>query len=284
MPGEWNGKMIDSRLAEELTQLVAQASAAILAIPLSALDLRDKDDFSPVTAADETSNRVIAAGLARLIPGVPVVSEETAGSQLTRDPGGLFALVDPLDGTKEFIAGRNEYTVNVAIVQAGVPIAGFMAAPARHVMYRGLVGRGAERIALTHASVSAQPVPIRCRKVPASGPVALVSRSHLDAATSAFLDALRVTDRQVCGSALKFGHLAEGVADIYGRLAPTSEWDIAAGHAILKAAGGDVCRPDGTPLVYRGGVDGIIIPAFVAWGDPALSNAVRNGVGSTAAP
>lgn len=143
--------------------------------------------------------------------------------------------MDPLDGTREFIAGRDEYTINIGVIAAGVPIAGIIAAPALHVAWRGIVGRRAERIALKKTP---QPMPIRVRPRPESGPVVLLSRSHLDPHTQEFLKRFPQAGRIQTGSSIKFCRLAEGTADLYPRLAPTDDWDIAAGHAILEAAGG----------------------------------------------
>lgn len=254
-------RTVDTALADELTALVAKASAAILAIAPSALAARLKEDRTPVTAADEAADAVIAEGLARLLPGIPVVSEES----LDRPPtlGATFVLVDPLDGTKEFLQGRGEYTVNVAIVSDGRPIAGFIAAPALGSIFRGVVGQGAERLALDRI---AAPVAIHCRPAPPRL-TAAVSRSHLDPATSTFLDRIGVAERISCGSALKFCRIAEGAADVYPRLSPTSEWDIAAGHAIVTAAGGLVTAPSGAPLAYGRAAQGFKVPGFIAWGD-----------------
>jgi 3'(2'), 5'-bisphosphate nucleotidase len=254
---------VDADLVGKLTELLAQASAAILAVAPNALATRFKPDRSPVTAADEAADAVICQGLGRLLPGIPVISEERpAGAQA---PGETFAIVDPLDGTKEFVAGLREYTVNIALVSDGRPVAGFVAAPALGLVFRGVAEHGAERLAL---SGSPGPVAIRCRRNSGSL-VAAVSRSHLDAATSAFLDRLAVAERMACGSALKFCKIAEGAADLYPRLAPTCEWDTAAGHAIVAAAGGLVTTPSGEPLRYGGWQQGFKVPGFVAWGDPA---------------
>ena len=255
---------VDAALAAELTALVARAAAAILAVSQGDIATRLKADHTPVTAADEAADRIIAEGLARLLPGLAVVSEES-GERTTPAPAATFALVDPLDGTKEFVAGRGEYTVNLAIVTAGAPIAGFIAVPALGLLYRGIVGRGAERRGLDPAVA---PVAIRCRRAPAQGLVAAVSRSHLDPDSEAFLARLRVSERITCGSALKLCRIAEGEADVYPRLAPTSEWDIAAGHAIVTAAGGIVATPSGAPLRYGRADQDFKIPGFVAWGDP----------------
>jgi len=254
---------IDAALVAALTDLVADAADAILAIAPAALATRLKADQSPVTAADEAADAVIVRGLARLLPGIPVVSEESRDRPNAL--GEMFVLVDPLDGTKEFVAGVGEYTVNVAIIAGGEPIAGFVAAPALGLVYRGVVGRGAERLRLGD---TAAPVAIRCRPAPPSGLVAAASRSHFTAATAAFLDRVGVTSRMSCGSSLKFCRLAEGAIDVYPRLSEISEWDIAAGHALVTAAGGMVTTPNGAPLRYGRTDHGFNVPGFIAWGDP----------------
>jgi 3'(2'), 5'-bisphosphate nucleotidase len=206
--------------------------------------------------------------VAKIMPGVAVVSEEMASrpSRL----GDVFVLIDPLDGTKEFIAGSSEYTVNLAVMRARAPLAGIVAVPAGGQIYRGTVGRGAERIAMTPDGATApQAQPISVRTAPRTGLVAAVSRSHLDPATLALLDRLGVTARAPCGSALKFCRLAEGAVDIYPRLATTCEWDVAACHALVAAAGGSVTLPDGGLLQYGRSDADFRIPAFIAWGDRA---------------
>ena len=256
-------RTVDASLVEDLTDLVARAAAAILAIAPAALDTRLKADESPVTAADEAADAVIAQGLARLMPGVAVVSEE--GGDRPAALGATFVLVDPLDGTKEFVKGLGEYTVNVAIIAGGEPIAGFIAAPALGLLWRGVVGRGAERLGLDRA---AAPITIRCRPAPPDGLVAAASRSHFGAATAAFLDRIGVASRVSCGSSLKFCRVAEGAVDVYPRLAQISEWDIAAGHALVTAAGGVVTTPEGMPLRYGKAAQDYNVPGFIAWGDP----------------
>jgi 3'(2'), 5'-bisphosphate nucleotidase len=256
-------------LLEELTALVSPAALAILRTQASLGTPTLKADRSPVTAADFAAQSVILEGLARLLPGVPVVSEEAAPTEQAA-LGPYFVLVDPLDGTKEFLAGRDEFTINVALIADGAPVLGVVYAPARQVLWRGLVGRLAERLPLPPGADPghAARTPIRTRPRPARL-CALTSRSHLDRDTEAFLAAMPVGERIACGSALKFGLIAEGSADVYPRLAPTSEWDIAAGHAVVTAAGGIVLAPDGEPLSYGGG--GFRVRAFIAWGDPAAA-------------
>ena len=259
-------------LLDQLTTLVSQASAAILAAGRSGLAPRAKADHSPVTVADEAAEAVLLAGLARLLPGTPAVSEEAVGRAAPIRLDGSFVLVDPLDGTRELIAGRDEFTVNVAIVTAGRPVLGIVAAPALGLLWRGADNFGAERMRLAPgapASAAAERVPIHTRRSPGTGLVAAVSRSHLDGETEALLARLPVVERLACGSAIKFGRLAEGSADVYPRLSQTCEWDVAAGHAVLTAAGGAVTKPDGTPLSYGRIADRFRVPAFIAWADPA---------------
>jgi 3'(2'), 5'-bisphosphate nucleotidase len=260
--------MLDRTLVEELTGAVAGAANAILKIARDALDVRAKADASPVTAADVRSQALLLAAVSRLMPGVDVVAEEMA--RLPAVPGDPFVLIDPLDGTKEYVAGSGEYTVNLAVVEAGRPVAGFLAVPADGLLYRGIVGRGAERLRFKPDGRFGDPEPVRTRVAPRTGLVGTVSRSHLDAATVALLDRLGVTKRLPCGSALKFCRVAEGAADLYPRLATTCEWDVAAGHALVESAGGAVTSPRGAPLRYGNGAGRYRVDAFIAWGDRAL--------------
>jgi 3'(2'), 5'-bisphosphate nucleotidase len=261
---------ISDALLEKLTAAVSRAGAAILALA-AAPGARQKADLSPVTAADEASEAIILHALAEALPGIPVISEEASAAGVAPAGGGRFVLVDPLDGTREFIAGLPEYTVNVALVADGTPILGIVGAPALATVWRGVRGRGAERLRLAAGEPpdrARERVGIRTRGAPPDRLVAVISRSHLDDATTALLGRLPVAERLACGSSLKFCRLAEGTADLYPRLAPTMEWDVAAGHAILAAAGGVVIRPDGAPLRYGNSENQLRIPAFLAWGDP----------------
>jgi 3'(2'), 5'-bisphosphate nucleotidase len=256
-------------LLEELTALVSAAALALLKTQASLDAPQLKADRSPVTAADLAAQGVILDGLARLLPGVPVVSEEALPAEEAA-LGQYFVLVDPLDGTKEFLAGRDEFTINVAIIADGVPDLGVLYAPARQVLWRGLVGRLAERLLLPPGAGPRQASRTRIRTRPRPARLcALTSRSHLDRDTEAFLAGMPVAERIACGSALKFGLIAEAAADVYPRLAPTSQWDIAAGHAVVTAAGGAVLAPDGEPLSYGRGKQGFRVQSFIAWGDPA---------------
>jgi 3'(2'), 5'-bisphosphate nucleotidase len=263
---------LDGRLLDELTTIVSAAAAAILAARAGSLDARTKADHSPVTAADHAAEAVILEGLARVLPGVAVVSEEAAAQALPSSLPGSFVLVDPLDGTRELLAGRDEFTVNVGIVTGGRPRLGIVATPAQGVLWRGIEGRGAERLHLSPgapAGAAQQRTSIRTRPCPRSGLIAAVSRSHLDPQTEGLLARLPIAERLACGSAVKFCQLAEGAADIYPRLSTTCEWDVAAGHAVLAAAGGMVTMPDGSPLNYGRMSESFRVPAFVAWGDPS---------------
>ena len=260
------------KLIDALCDITSRASAAILAIPLSHAEQRTKDDLSPVTAADEAAEAVILDGLSHLCPGVPVVAEESvAQGRLPDLNGGSFFLVDPLDGTKEFIAGRDEYTVNIALISGGAPIAGVIAAPKQGVLWRGVTGGAAERLRLAFPAPAAQATErhaIHARPAPAQLKVA-TSRSHLDSATQELMARLPIGERYMCGSSVKFCHLAEGSADIYPRLSPTCEWDIAAGIAILTAAGGVAVAPDGDVLRFGNRGSKFLVPGFIAAGDAA---------------
>jgi 3'(2'), 5'-bisphosphate nucleotidase len=270
--------IIDPPLVEAITIVVSRAGRAILDVAQKPLAVRRKEDQSPVTAADEAAQAVILNGLAQLMPGVPVVSEESPSRPSAKALATLFALVDPLDGTREFIAGRDEYTVNLALIENGEPLLGLVYLPARALLYCGFSDILAERLELAAGDPPdrAQITSIRARARPAAGFIAAVSRSHRDKATEAFLDKLPVAAELASGSSLKFGLLAEGNADVYPRLAPTHEWDIAAGHAVLAAAGGTVLRPDGTPLTYGHADAGFLVPGFVAWGDPTAAQAATS--------
>jgi 3'(2'), 5'-bisphosphate nucleotidase len=255
-------------LLEPLTELVAKAGAAILAVNREAMAVDGKPDGSPVTEADLAADRVIAEGLARLFPDIPTLSEERL--QLARPPySGRLFLIDPLDGTKEFVAGRKEFTVNIALIEGGLPVLGIVGAPDLGLIWRGVVGRGAERLEMRPDLGIGSVTPIRTRAMPPAGApwIAAVSRSHGDARTEALIDARPGAVRVPLGSALKLCRVAEGAADIYPRLAPTCEWDIAAGQAVVVAAGGIVTDSAGGPVRYGGHRSDFIVPEFVAWGD-----------------
>ena len=264
-------------LIDELTHIVARAAAETLAIPFSSVSQSIKADLTPVTAADEASETVIVEGVSRLLPGVPVIAEESVGRNPPASIEPSFVIVDPLDGTKEFLAGRDEFTVNVGIVTNGVPIAGVIAAPAQGLLWRGVAGGRAERLSLRFASGRAEAhggAFVHTRPAPGRVTVA-TSRSHLDEQTEDFLARMPVGKRYRCGSSIKFCQLAQGDADIYPRLSPTREWDIAAGFAILLAAGGAITAPDGGELRFGRVTERFLIPGFIAWGDPAFAAAAK---------
>ena len=248
------------RLLPEIVALADRAGAVILEHYQGDVAVRAKADASPVTAADEAAEAVILARLAELTPEIPVVAEETVAAGHVPEIGdGPFWLVDPLDGTKEFLSRNGEFSVNIALIEGREPILGVVLAPARDQAWWGARGRGAtarDADGGTHA--------ISVRKAPAGGLVAIASRSHRDAETQAFLDQAGVGKCISAGSSLKFCLVAEGKADLYPRFGRTMEWDVAAGHAVLAAAGGRVTTRDGAPLLYR--KPGFENPPFIARG------------------
>ncbi len=247
----------------ELETLARQAGALILQIYGTAFDVQHKADASPVTAADEAAEACITAGLRALDAGIPVVAEEAAAAGLAPAVAGRFWLVDPLDGTREFVARNGEFTVNIALIENGAPVLGVVYAPVLDDLYIGAAGQGAWLIS------KGQRRSIRCRSLRPEAAVLACSRSHGDdAALAGWLaraqPALHLENRLAVGSSLKFGLLAAGQADVYPRFGPTMEWDTAAGHAVLRAAGGQLESLDGMPLHY--GKPGFYNPHFIAWG------------------
>ncbi len=256
--------MPDARLLESVAQIARAAAVEVMAVYATDFAVRGKADASPVTEADERAERVILAGLAALTPDLPVVAEEAVAAgriPALPGPGGRFWLVDPLDGTREFVGRNGEFTVNIALVEAGEPLLGVVFAPA--------VGGGrlfaGDRSAGAWVDDAAGRRAIRCRRAPAEGLTVVASRSHGDAqALERYLAGRKVASLTQAGSSLKLCVLAEGRADLYPRFGRTMEWDIAAGHAVLAAAGGSVRALDGTPLRY--GKPGFENPHFVAQG------------------
>jgi 3'(2'), 5'-bisphosphate nucleotidase len=263
---------LNELLLDELSFIVSRAGAAILAAQADSLTVRSKADQSPVTIADQASEDVIMEGIASLLPGVAIVSEEAVASCPPTHLPTTFVLVDPLDGTREFIAGRDEFTINVAMITDSSPRLGIVAAPARGLLWRGIQGRGAERLTLgagTPLKAARERAAIHTRPWPVSGLTVAVSRSHLDGQTAALLARLPQAQRIVAGSAIKFCQIAEGHVDFYPRLSRTCEWDVAAGHAIVGAAGGIVLDPRGEALSYGRIATGLHVAGFMAWGDPS---------------
>lgn len=236
------------------------------------LEIAAKDDGSPLTAADEAAHALLVEGLAALSGDYGIVSEEDeGGAHLAFDRGTTarpYWLVDPLDGTKEFVSRNGQFTVNVALVVAGRPVLGVVHVPVTGDTYAGVVGGGATWVGPVVPGDAARAArPLRVRAVPPAGLNVVGSRSHGDAAAmDAFLAGRRVAQFTAAGSSLKFCLLARGEADLYPRLGPTMIWDTAAGQAVLEAAGGQVLRLDGTPLDCTGELRN---PHFVAIGDAA---------------
>jgi 3'(2'), 5'-bisphosphate nucleotidase len=241
------------RIARAAGEIVMQVYATDFAV-------RGKADASPVTQADERAEQCIVPALHALTPGVPVVAEEAASRGETAPLQARFWLVDPLDGTREFVSRNGEFTVNIALIEQGLPVLGVVLVPAQDRLYAGLVGQGAWIVT----------APGKRRRIASTAPPAhglrlACSRSHGDeAALQTWLRGRSLAGRINAGSSLKFGLLAEGEADVYPRLGRTMEWDTAAGHAVLRAAGGEVLDLAGQVLRY--GKPGFENPHFVAWG------------------
>ncbi len=236
-------------LADVLTSTVQRAGQAIMKVYISPFAVNQKSDLSPVTEADEVAEKIILADLALATPDIPVVAEESvAAGKIPHLDGGPFWLVDPLDGTKEFIKRNGEFTVNIGLIVAGVPVLGLVFAPALDELWLGWSMAGQSQAwHWRHGTKKA----LRVRAVPPEGMTVLASRSHGDtAALDTLLAPYKVAAVQTAGSSLKFCRLAEGAADFYPRLLPTSEWDTAAGHAVLAAAGGSVTTVDGGFFAY----------------------------------
>jgi 3'(2'), 5'-bisphosphate nucleotidase len=232
------------QLLEEIALAAREAGEAILEIVRRGFDVEHKQDLSPVTEADRAAELIILAALAKAAPGVPVIAEEEVAAGRIPAHGDTYFLVDPLDGTKEFVRGGDDYTVNIGLFSGGTPVLGAVYAPATDTLHAGLVGEGAWLMD------SEGRRPIRTRE-PGSELVAVASKSHFNQPTADYLaQAAGECGYVAVGSSLKFCIVAEGRADIYPRLSPTSEWDTAAGHAVLLAAGGRVDGPDGEPLTY----------------------------------
>ena len=257
--------MDEAQLLDDLAEAAKEAGEAILTVVRRGFDVEAKRDASPVTEADRAAELVILAALARAAPGIPVIAEEEVAAGRIPAHGDTFFLVDPLDGTKEFVRGGDDYTVNIGLIEKGIPRLGVVFAPATRRLHAGCVGAGA----WLDEGQGRQPIRTRERGAEIT---AVASKSHLNQATIDYLEAAVGTCSYVSvGSSLKFCIVAEGEADIYPRAAPTSEWDTAAGHAVLLAAGGLVDGPDGGPLRY--GKPVFLNRAFVAtsgWRAPKL--------------
>jgi 3'(2'), 5'-bisphosphate nucleotidase len=255
---------VSDRVAMEvaLVDSALRAGAAIMAIYDAGCDVEFKKDDSPVTAADAAGEAIILKDLAALAPHVPVVAEEEAAAGRIPDCDQHFFLVDPLDGTKEFIQRRGDFTVNIALVEHCAPTFGVVYAPARAEIFVGDVERGIAWAARVAHGVVENRRTLAVRTVPSDGLSVVASKSHNTPETDAYLALFPIKDRVSCGSSLKFCLVASGTADLYPRLAPTMEWDTGAGDAVLRAAGGHVQGPDGGPLRYN--KERFFNPGFVA--------------------
>jgi 3'(2'), 5'-bisphosphate nucleotidase len=246
-------------LLEQLLPVVRRAGAVIMDIYRTDFEVRGKEDASPVTEADERAEALILPALAELTPDIPVIAEEAVAAGHIPAVGERFWLVDPLDGTREFISRNGEFTVNIGLIEQGEPMLGVVFAPALDRLFAGVVGAAA----FTEEDGVRRVVSVR--EPPAEGLTIVASRSHGDpAALETFLQGRRIAQVRNAGSSLKICLVAAGEADLYPRLGRTMEWDIAAGHAVLAAAGGRITRVDGEPLTY--GKPDFANPHFVAWG------------------
>lgn len=270
---------IASEDMEDLARLFATLAVAAGALAMETfnnarIESRLKDDASPVTEADERVEAYLLRELEKSLPGVPFLAEESVSRGETLGAGDAFLLIDPIDGTREFLARSSEFTINVALAEKRAPRAGAVYAPAEgRVWFAGARGYEAE-------AVPGGPLPppqdwraLRARPRPRDGLVALVSKSHLDEETKAFLSKQRIARSMPAGSSLKFCLLARGEADVYPRFGPTMEWDTAAGDAVLRAAGGATLDPQGAPLRYGKKEAGYRNGPFIAWADAAARDA-----------
>jgi 3'(2'), 5'-bisphosphate nucleotidase len=257
-------------MLDQLIDIALQAGVAILDIYGAEQNgVRTKGDGSPVTDADAAAETLIVERLRQLYPGTPVVAEEEMAAGVTPVAASRFFLVDPLDGTKEFLSRSGDFTVNIALIEDGRPIAGVVYAPAYRLIYAGREDQGA-RMAETEAGKARAWRDIAARPPTGAGLAVLASRSHMSAETKDFIARFKVTDMSSVGSSLKFCRIASGDADLYPRMGRTMEWDTAAGDAVLRAAGGGVYTMDGARLRYgkrnqTGDVD-YANPWFVAAG------------------
>lgn len=237
-------------MLERLVEIGLEAGEAILEIYRSEeFAARAKQDGSPVTDADAAAETLILRKLRALYPDTPIVAEEEASAGRIPECGARFFLVDPLDGTKEFLNRNGDFTVNIALIEGDRPVCGVVYAPAHALIFAGADGLGA-RMANVANGAALEWRTIEARHPPHAGLAVVASRSHMSPETHAFVERFCVTDMVSAGSSLKFCRLAAGEADLYPRLGRTMEWDTAAGDAVLRAAGGQVCTMDGRPLGY----------------------------------
>jgi len=261
-------------IAEVFAELAVAAGDAVMRIYGGDVHARAKVDNSPVCDADLAAEDVILKGLAARLPHLPVFSEEAVAAGAKLEPSDAFILVDPLDGTREFLARNGEFTVNLGLILNGVPIAGVVYAPAlADIWIAGTTAVFARVSPGATLPSPAQRTSLHARRAGQNGLVALVSRSHDTPETESYLAQLPIKNRLSAGSSLKFCKIAEGLADIYPRFGPTMEWDTAAGDALLRRAGGTVRDEAGRLLAYGKFAERLKNSAFVAWGDPIAADA-----------
>lgn len=257
----------DAQLCDALADLALKAGADIMAVYATDFDTEQKDDASPVTEADKRGEAIILAGLKEIAPNIPVLAEEAASEGHIPELGDEFFLVDPLDGTREFINRTGEFTVNIALVRNGKPSLGVVYAPAIGKLYGGVCGGGAWLMSISKDGAKGERTSIETEPTPDKGLIAVASRSHRSPETDDYLKTLDVADFAAAGSSLKFCLIAEGKAHVYPRFGRTMEWDTGAGQAVLEAAGGKVCvHPSGEPLGYNKTARGFDNPFFIAKG------------------
>ncbi len=267
-------RLAQAGVVQAMADLSVLAGGEILRIMQQGFETRLKPDASPVTVCDEAAEQIILDRLAARFPDIPIVAEEAAAKGFTPACGDLFFLVDPLDGTREFVSGKTDFTVNIALVCKGAPVAGAVYAPVARSLWVGARMGAQERAATALAEPGGAAPPfetmraIHARPRPAQGLVALVSRSHSSPLVDAYLAGLPIGVRRDMGSSLKFCLIAEGEGDVYPRMSPTMEWDTAAGDAILRAAGGATLDEGGALLRYGKAAEAFRNPNFIAWGAP----------------
>ncbi|MDG1857770.1 MAG: 3'(2'),5'-bisphosphate nucleotidase CysQ [Emcibacteraceae bacterium] len=237
--------------AQTLRETAVEAGLKILEVQKGNLGITVKGDQSPVTIADQQAEIIILRDLLKVAPDIPIIAEESVSAGIIPETKECFWLVDPLDGTKEFISGGTDFTVNIALIENGIPTFAIIYVPATEKLFTAFGSNKATLQAVKNGKISPKEKRINVRPVPDNGMTAVASKSHMDENTAAFLKDHNIENTVSVGSSLKFCIVAEGGADIYPRFGPTMEWDIAAGHAILNAAGGSVTNPDGTPFQYQ---------------------------------
>ncbi|MFN4024307.1 MAG: 3'(2'),5'-bisphosphate nucleotidase CysQ [Hyphomonas sp.] len=254
--------------SDTLAQLALAAGQEIMRIYRTDFDVSRKEDNSVLTQADGLAEAIILKGLAEAEPGLQVIAEESVAGGHIPEHGARFALVDPLDGTREFVAKNGEFTVNIAIIEHGRPVMGVVYAPALHRLFVAETPSQAwQAKAAPDGPIPAKRAPLRIRPAPEAGLTAFVSKSHKSPQTDEWLSRYPVAEHKSAGSSLKFCLIAAGEADLYPRLGRTMEWDTAAGQAVAEAAGARVLTLDGEPLLYGKRARGYDNPDFVVYGD-----------------